>query len=636
MCGFAGLVRDCPLRTSDPSLVEQMTEALRHRGPDDHGFFTNRSTSNKNGIALGHRRLSIIDLENGREPIIDPASGIVLVFNGEIYNFRSLRREARKKWNYSFQTETDPEVILPLYRQFGAACVERLRGMFSFAIWDPRRERLLMARDRVGQKPLFYRNGDHQLRFASELAPLAEASDTSLSVSRDALQLYMVLGYIPAPHTIYNEYRKLPPGTVATWSPEGFRIRSYWNVPPPSERGLSSSTGRLHEVFMDRFRESVELRLQSDVPLGAFLSGGIDSSAVVSTMSRLRSKPVKTFAMGFDKSSHDETSYARMEAEHAGTDHHQWNVRPSFLDLIPKLARHYGEPFGDSSAIPTYVLSKRVSDHVKVALSGDGGDECFGGYNRYRAMRLLAGCRFLTEGSLLTDLLAGIGKQIPTSGERMSPRRIISRLLRTIPGSRAEQYLKLVRLFSPEEVRTLLRPAYRPEEIGGVEELHRELQCESASVNGAAGAAYTDFNLYLPSDLLVKLDIASMANGLEVRCPFLDHRMIEFSARVPFDEKMTLFRTKTFLRNALKDQIPEPIRNRSKMGFGVPISSWLRRGQGRELLLDLKKSDCVVHRYFNEDQVRVLVDRHLDEKANYRDRLWLLLMFQFWYREFMA
>jgi len=635
MCGLAGLVRNRPLDGSDPEAIRRMMDTLQHRGPDDRGLYTNSRTAKRNGVVLGHRRLSIIDPETGREPLVDPSSGLVLIFNGEIYNHQSLRRQCRSSVSYDFQTETDPEVLLPLYRQHGTDVVQHLRGMFAFALWDPRRERLVLGRDRVGQKPLFYRSNEGDLSFASELAPLAEESD-SLAVSRNALYLYTVLGYIPAPYTIYRGIWKLPPGTLGLWTADGLQFESYWSVPKPVSGGTRRSPGRLRREFLHRFREAVRLRLQSDVPLGAFLSGGIDSSAVVGMMSRLEQDSVRTFSIGFPSSRFDETDYARQQSDYAGTNHRNWTVDPGFLDLLPTLARHYGEPFGDSSAVPTYVLSRNVSDHVKVALSGDGGDECFGGYNRYRAMKLLGSLRFLSNAPLPGELVCALARVIPVGGNRLSVSRIGARLLNALPGSPAEQYLEVTNRFSPSEARGILRPGVRPDPGGLVEELHHELMTEAGPAPAAAAAAYTDLNLYLPGDLLVKLDIASMANSLEVRCPFLDHELIAFSARVPDDVKTSLRRTKPFLRDALADLMPPSIRRREKMGFGVPVGKWFRNGRGRRLLEDLTASNGGVTDYYHPEAVRTLVDEHLAEDANHRDRLWQLVMFQIWHREFMG
>ncbi len=633
MCGLAGIIRNIPLRDRDRSAVREMMAELRHRGPDDRGFFANTATKHQNGIALGHRRLSIIDPDTGQEPIVDPETGIVLIYNGEIYNYRSLRDYSKRETGYPFRTKTDAEVIIPLYRQRGPSFVSELRGMYAFALWDPRKQQLHLYRDRMGQKPMFYGTDGGDLFFSSELAPLHQVNDLPFRLHRNALFRYAVLGYIPAPQTIYENVKKLSPGCFLTWQDGDVMMNRYWRVPEPGTGTFSGDSEDRRKRFLDLFSEAVELRLTADVPVGAFLSGGIDSSGIVGTMSEHVEEPVRTFSVGFDEAGYDETEYAREMAEYAGTEHHESRLTPDFLDVLPELVRHYGEPFADSSALPTYFLARETSKKVKVALSGDGGDECFGGYNRYRAMLGLHYARFMGTDYFPGRIIGPLLEQLPMPDRRMSPSRIAVRFLRALSRSPADQYLSLIDLFHEKDAAGLLRDPYQPDREKPVLDLF------DAYMNGkgspAANAAYTDLNTYLPGDLLVKVDIASMANSLEVRSPFLDHRLVEFSASVPFSEKASLFQSKMFLRDAFRTLVPERIRRRPKMGFGLPVAEWFRGDQGRDVLRMLTGSNSSVAEYFDPDGVRNLVELHRSGRENHWDHLWVLLMFELWHREFM-
>lgn len=595
MCGICGIVG-----RPDPAILARMSSKLAHRGPDDSGEFLDDSA------ALGFRRLSVIDVEGGHQPMRG-CRPLHLVFNGEIYNFRELRERLS---DHPFRTRSDSEVILHLYEEKGEACVEDLEGMFSFAIWDEERRTLFAARDRFGKKPFVYWRSADQFVFSSELDSLLQHPGIPRTLDRNALGAYLTYLVVPAPMTMFEGIRKLPPGHCLSWDGT-LTIRRYWEArvePAPFRRGETESRIRA------ALGEAVRKRMVADVPVGAFLSGGVDSSIVVALMAEAGRK-VKTFSIGFPEEEFSELEHARVVADRFGTDHRELVVRPDAIEALPELVKRYGEPFADSSAIPTFLLSRMTREHVTVALSGDGGDECFGGYLRYRAVEMLTRLRRMPRPFLKVASL--FFPHATERGERM--RRLLHGGLRS-PG---ELYLDLVTFFTPE-MKSLL----------GVEEEWADRILEPFGRfpgDPVTAAGYTDLVTYLPDDLLVKVDIASMANGLEVRSPFLDPAVVDLAFRIPGREK----RSKSVLKSAFADLLPPSILHRKKMGFGVPLARWLREDL-RELMTDTLLGKAARERaVFRPEMVEILVREHLSGERDHRDRLWILLMFELWAERYL-
>ncbi|MHB8836284.1 MAG: asparagine synthase (glutamine-hydrolyzing) [Candidatus Methylomirabilia bacterium] len=629
MCGICGFVFSDAARPAPPGVLERMTDALAHRGPDDRGTFS------EPGCALGHRRLSIIDLSPaGRQPMENEDGSLQIVFNGEIYNYRDLR-PGLEQAGHVFHSASDTEVLLHLYEQRGEACLGELRGMFAFAIWDRRLRRLFAARDRVGKKPFVYAHASGgDLAFSSELASLVESPGFFREVDETALHHYLTYQFVPTPRTIWGGAKKLPPAHFLVW--EGGRVRTerYWDLHYVPKLRLGALAA-YRERFLEIFRESVRLRLVSDVPLGAFLSGGVDSSAVVAMMSLEGAAPARTFSIGFTEGDYDELRYARMVAERYGTEHQELVVQPRALDILPELVRHYGEPFADSSAVPTWYVSQLTRRSVTVALSGDGGDEAFGGYQRYLADRLISGYlllpRALREGVVRRAIEALPGPR--------RPRGFVGRLKRfvaTADPERERQYVRYFCAFTNDDKAGLYSEAFADRMAGDdsvalVEELYRRADGESFLDRTLS----VDMHSYLPDDILAKVDIAGMGNGLETRAPFLDHRLLEFAAACPPALKLRGTTGKYLLKEALKPYLPREILRRRKMGFGMPVAEWFR-GELGELAGDLLLSPRALQRgYFRRDAVERLLTEHRRCSADHGARLWVLLFLELWFREFI-
>ena len=644
MCGICGVVFRDPRRAVAREQLERMVERLRHRGPDDSGTYvrgeqpdgSTREASPRNaGLAMA--RLSIIDVAGGHQPMPNEDGSVWTVCNGELYNFRELRADLEAR-GHAFRTRCDAEVLPHLYEEHGERFVERLRGMFAIALWDDREGRLLLARDRLGQKPLVYCDDGERLVFASELQALVEAPGVPRAVSAEALDLYLTYQYVPAPLTIYEGVRKLPPAHLLSMTADATRRERYWDLPvaPDPLPGPEDLAGALRE----RLAEAVRMRLMSDVPLGAFLSGGIDSSIIVGLMASEMAEPVRTFSIGFGERRYDELDYARMAAKRFGTEHREFLVEPDAVALLPRLARHYGEPFADSSAIPTWYLSERTREHVTVALSGDGGDEAFGGYQRYQAMwaggfydGLPEPARSACRG--LSELLAPM---VPASAQPRTIGRRIRRFLEGLPRPQAERYVNWIAYFRREDKEGLYTDAFAARLPDRQADAFLAAEFERvATLDPVAATSRVDAVTYLPNDILAKVDIASMANGLEVRSPFLDHELMAFAFSLPTVLKLGAIgpSLKLLLREAFADLLPEPIRRRGKMGFGVPIAHWFR-GPLRGYLTETLLSPISLARgYFREEAVRRLVAEHLDGDADHASRLWALLNLELWHRTFL-
>lgn len=630
MCGIAGVVTTTPDRPIGPygAAVRRMCDIMAHRGPDADGFWSD------DRAALGHRRLAIIDLtESGRQPMTNEDGTLWITFNGEIYNFHELR-DALTAHGHVFRSQSDTEAILHAYEQWGDDCVKRLRGMFAFAIWDSRAGRLFAARDRVGKKPFFYAWDGRVLRFASELASIVADPEVPRTVDPQAIDYYLTWGYVPAPRTAFEAVRKLAPGHVLSLdanAPEaGPRTSRYWDLPYLPKRTLSFDDAKAELRVL--LTESVRMRMISDVPLGAFLSGGIDSSIVVGIMAGLSDQPVKTFSIGFRDAAYNELDHARRIAEKWSTDHHEFVVEPDALSILPMLVRHYGEPYADSSAVPTYYVSQITRQQVTVALNGDGGDEGFLGYQRYLANSLAESLQRVPGAARGVGLMQRL---IPRKAEAKSLLHRAHRFLKVGTLPEADRYAHWVGYFGAEAKRSLYRADFlrrvRPEEPLN---WYNEVTAAQPGLCAEERADLADIHGYLPYDLLVKVDIASMANSLEARSPLLDHHVLEFAARLPRSFKLHGRQAKWILRQAFADMLPPENVNRRKTGFGAPIGQWLR-GPMKPLAEDhLLSGTSRIREYLDGDALDALTAEHMSGKADHSYRLWNLLMLDMWHREF--
>lgn len=642
MCGIAGgawTERGEPL---PPETVRRMTACIAHRGPDDEGFHA-ESPPGEGGCALGFRRLSIIDLSTGHQPLANEDETIWIVFNGEIYNYRELRPELEAR-GHRFTTATDTEVIVHLYEEHGVECLQKLRGMFAFAIWDGRQRRLFLARDRVGKKPLFYRQEPERLTFGSELKTLLQVPGAPREVDPEAVDLFLTYQYVPHPRTILKGYRKLSPGHFAVYENGSLRVERYWFPPysyggihmPLADQRLANSGAWSDDHWRGMLRETlteaVRLRMRSDVPLGAFLSGGVDSTIISGLMQSLSDRPIHTFSIGFPVKQFDEREYADLAAKHLGTDHHVYEVKPAALEMLPRLVWHYDEPFGDSSAIPTMYLSEVTRREVTVALSGDGGDELFAGYERYQAVALAGR---LPEW-LRTVLGARVWQKIPSSGAQRSIVRRGKRFLEALGQTPERRYLRWIGIFDEQSRRALYTSDFRArlENFDSAEFLLDAYRaCPDRDF--ITRTTCVDVLTYLPCDILTKVDIASMAHSLEARSPFLDHHVVELAALMPIRLKFGAGRAKQILLDTFPDLLPPAIQTRRKMGFGVPLSVWFR-GELRDLLRDtLLSSQATARGYFDPRAVERLIDEHESGRWDHSHRLWNLLVFEEWHRQYV-
>ncbi len=636
MCGITGAVWTNAEKSIDADLLARMTDVLRHRGPDDSGTYTSEccvhdAVDATPGVALGFRRLSIIDLQGARQPLSNEDGSVWVVFNGEIYNFAALRHRLEGA-GHQFRTRGDGETIVHLYEDLGVDCFSHLNGMFAIAIWDARKRQLVLGRDRLGQKPLVYRHeterrGVGRLLFASELKSLLQVPGVPRDIDPAAIDQYLTYQYVPHPRTIFRGMRKLPPGHYAVYRAGQLTVERYW-APDWSATWEGSEEQAISEL-QSTLESSVELRMQSDVPLGAFLSGGVDSSLIVAIMRKLASQPIKTFSIGFPVKEYDETSYARQVAEHLGTDHHEFQVTPDALDILPKLVWHFDEPFADSSAIPTWYVSQLTREHVTVSLTGDGGDELFIGYPRYRAVAL--GARLDQLGPLRDLLGASFWQSVPSSARQKSKVRQFKRFSEALRRSPLERYLDWICIFNTQRRATLYEDAFA--ERLPDEDPIRFLGSTLDHIEGrdpVTAIALTDLQTYLPCDLMTKVDIASMAHALECRQPFLDVRMVELAASFPLAWKYRAGVGKRMLRKAFGHLLPNSIWSRKKMGFGVPLDHWFR-AELKELTHDVLLGQRARERgLFRSDSVAELIRQHERAEFDHAYRLWALLVLELW------
>ena len=634
MCGIAGFMLPQPAlaRGDIEARLWAMIGTLRHRGPDDEGVWTD-------GLgALAHARLSIIDLSPaGHQPIPSADGEVWLTYNGEIYNFNQLRDELAVI-GYVFRSRTDSEVIANGWHAWGPRLFGRLRGMFALALWDRRSRRLVLARDRVGKKPLYYvppaeTNGQAFL-FGSEIkAPLAWPGLARIP-NLEAIDQYLTLQYVPASDTAFTGIKRLPPAhyLVVGTDPEGRwnepELVRYWELPEPQTARAPADLAGLQHELVAHLEEAVRLRMISDVPLGAFLSGGVDSSAVVAMMARAGAGPVKTFSIGFPAKEYDETRYARLVAERYGTEHEEFIVEPDAVAILPRLVWHYGEPFADPSAIPTYYVSQMARRSVTVALNGDGGDEAFLGYARYQAMRHLDRLDRLPSAGRIA--LARLCALAPASIGRRLRLAQIGDILGAPIEAPERRYAGTIAFFGDSDKAAGYGEAMRGLLEHSALDLLTPYFARAGSLVG--GANWADFHTYLPDDLMVKVDVASMAHGLETRSPLLDHVLLEWAARIPAEAKMAGGRTKALFKAAMAPYLPAEILRRKKMGFGCPIDQWLRR-ELKDLAYDTLLAPVARERgLMRPDYVKRLLDEHCAYRANHHTRLWALLMLELWFR----
>jgi len=626
MCGIAGFVTPDEHRDAREAreVLERMCQMIAHRGPDDQGVMI------EGPAAIGMRRLSIIDLPGGHQPMSGCDRATTIVFNGEIYNYRELQRVLERR-GHRFKTNSDTETIVHAYEEFGKRCVDHLRGMFAFAIWSANDRELFIARDRAGKKPLYYATTPNgTMIFGSELKALREHPELSRDINIEALDAYLTFGYVPDPLTIFCGVHKLPAGHTLTFRHDRVSIEQYWDFPYQQSQ---AQPFRTEDECVDELRalldESVRTRLVADVPLGAFLSGGVDSSTVVGLMARHTDRPVQTFSIGFHEDSYNELAYARIAAKKFATDHHEFVVTPDICEVVDDLAWHFDEPFADSSAIPTYMVSKLAREHVKVVLSGDGGDELFAGYPRYAADRKRSGFaqlpRFLREG-----MMQPLGHSLPHGAWGRN-------YVHNVALEPLDRYIEDISIFT-----RLNKPALYTNDFlrqSGKSEAaarFREIALRSRADDPLDPLLYLDSKTYLPGDILAKVDRMSMAVSLETRVPLLDHKLIEFvCARIPADMKMKGPETKHIFKRAVRDLVPEEILNRPKQGFGVPIDQWINqqlRARVRETLTEA----CTMQRGFFEPRyINVLLDEHERGRRDHASELWALFMLELWHRKFV-
>lgn len=617
MCGIAGYF----LRNgqADLATVKSMCDVIAHRGPDDEGFHV------EGPAAIGMRRLSIIDLHTGHQPMSNEDGTVWVVFNGEIYDYRELRADLLSR-GHQFRTSSDTEVLVHLYEEQGIEGLHRLRGMFAFCIWDSRRRKMLLVRDRFGKKPLYYSHLATGLYFGSELKCL-KAAGVPLELDPEALRLYFQFTNIPDPFSIFRSIRKLEPGCWLEYDASGnFKTGRYWRLPAPTEDAPRNfSPDEACRQIREKFDESVRIRMIADVPLGAFLSGGIDSSSVVASMALQSQERVKTFSIGFEEAKFNELKWASMVARKYNTDHHEILVKPDSAALTERLVRQFDEPFADSSAIPTFIVSEFAVQHVKVALSGDGGDELFGGYESFPIVQKLAVWDKVPQG--IRSLMSSVADRLPYATRGKNYLHMVSRstpFARYLESNYAPYLLR----------RELLQPEWMlPADSAYLETALADCMLPPGA-DPLSQALYFEATCKLSGDMLVKVDRASMAVSLEVRSPMLDHELADIAATIPHEWKIRNGQGKHILIRALGDRLPPELLNREKMGFAIPLAGWLR-GPLREMLWDHLDSPRFFERNIVSRQfMRYMLEEHQSGRRDNRTWLWALLVLEMWFRDF--
>ncbi|MDX2155535.1 MAG: asparagine synthase (glutamine-hydrolyzing) [Hyphomicrobiaceae bacterium] len=626
MCGIAGYfdVESRARRPDSAAIAARQIAAIRYRGPDAAGLHVGP------GLALAHARLSIIDTSAAaNQPMLDGAGDLAVVFNGEIYNFASLRAELEAK-GHEFRTRSDTEVIIEGYRAWGTDVVRRLRGMFAIALYDRKSDRLVLMRDRLGKKPLTYGYVGSTLVFGSELKAVLAFPGMERRADLAAIDAYLTYQYVPTDLCAFEGLAKIPPAHVGVIERHGrLRLERYWSLPEPA-RVRAYPEADVAEELTRRLEEATRLRLVADVPLGAFLSGGVDSSAVVAMMAGASSGPVRTFTIGFDEASHDERRYARMVAERYGTVHEELEVKADAAAIVETLAYHYDEPFADASAVPTYAVSKIAREQVTVVLTGDGGDECFLGYERYRAVGRLDRLARLPRSVL--EAARTVLALLPAASDRVKLVRRVKRVGESLGGSRSQRYGAFIAYFDDAAKRALYAGDLEP--FLARSALERLEPWLSAAEAMPQAAAWADVHTYLPDDLLVKMDIASMASSLETRAPFLDHQLMEWAAGLPVGQRMPGGEPKGLLKRALESHLPRELLYRPKMGFAAPIDGWIDAGLRERVEDTLLSSRARARGLFEAQAVERLLARHrAGQRQGYR--IWALLMLELWHRQWI-
>lgn len=648
MCGIAGIFNRNGFGV-DPEILIRMTRTLTHRGPDEEGYFLNTKKMSafsgtgfplkllshsdfnaKGNVGLGHRRLSIIDLAGGQQPLCNENGSIWVVFNGEIYNFQSLMSDLKSK-GHKFRTCSDTETIVHAYEQWGERAIERFRGMFAFALWDENRQQLLLARDRVGKKPLYYLEEGNRIIFGSEIKAILEAPEISRDLDFTSLSDYLSLLYVPSPKTIFSSIRKLPAAHYAIFTADTFAVKQYWDLKFFPQLDLTEQ--QMIDDLLGILDDATRLRMISEVPLGAFLSGGVDSSAVVGMMAKTSQNPVITNSISFSVKKYNEVKYAREVAKIFETDHHEMHVTPEAIPVIEKLAWHYDEPFADSSAVPTYYVSKTARENVTVSLSGDGGDENFAGYRRYYFDMRENFVRNLIPAAFRRPIFGSIGRIYPKADylpQLFRGKAFISNVAR----SPVDAYFFSMSAFSEDQKSQLLNPdvlsmlsGYRTADI------FHDIYDGAPAEDHLSKIQYLDIKTYLCEDILTKVDRASMAVSLEVRCPILDHVFMEYVAQIPSKLKLVGTDGKHIFKKALKKYLPDDILYRKKMGFGVPILEWLKgdlKDYGRTLVLDGKASRL----YLQGKYLQKIWNEHQSGLRNRAAELWSVMMLNLWCNRF--
>ena len=627
MCGIVGIIDTNGLRDIDPHLLARMNDSQAHRGPDDDGLFT------APGVGLGHRRLSIIDLSGGHQPMFNEDGTVAVVYNGEIYNFQDLAKllEAR---GHRFRTRSDTEVIVHAWEEWGEACVERFRGMFAFALWDANQQTLFLARDRLGIKPLYYALlKDGTFLFSSELKGVLVHPDLPRRIDPCAVEDYFAYGYVPDPKTIYRDVAKLAPANVLSVrrGDMDIRPRSYWDVSFREKHQISEDEAQ--EELLERLREAVAIRLIADVPLGAFLSGGVDSSAVVALMAGLSKEPIETCSIAFDDAKYDEVQFASIVAKHVGARHHVRRVDPSEFDLVEKLAHVYDEPFADSSAMPTYRVCALGRENVTVTLSGDGGDEVFAGYRRYRWHHYEEAVRRLMPQALRGPLFGFLGSVYPKMDWAPKPLRAKS-TLQALARDSVAGYFHSVSVV-PDGLRQQLYSSDMIRELSGYHaaEVLRHHMGRAPTDHYLDRVQYADMKTYLPGDILTKVDRASMANSLEVRVPILDHHFVEWASGLPAALNLRSGEGKYLFKKASERLVPRDVLYREKMGFAVPLASWFRGPLRDRTHTALTKSDLATSGFVDVKAVESIFNQHVSGVKEHSACLWALIMFESFLRQ---
>jgi asparagine synthase (glutamine-hydrolysing) len=619
MCGIAGAFAPSGVMPWGAEVVDAMCKAIIHRGPDDQGIYSHPSAH------IGMRRLAIIDLNSGHQPIHNEDRTVWIVFNGEIYNYPSLRAELQRQ-GHQFYTQTDTECIVHAYEQYGLEAFQRLRGMFAIALVDLRQQRLVLARDRLGKKPLYHtRLPDGTLAFGSELKCLLQIPGFRPAVSTTATRDYFAMGYVPGPHTIYEGVYKLPPAHVMVVDARGEQLQNYWR--PSYGPKWTADEHTLRRQLLEKLEDAVRVRLVSDVPFGAFLSGGTDSSVVAALMARNMGQALKTFSIGFKEAAFNELPDARRVAEHIGAEHHEFVVEASAVSLLDKLVWHFDEPFADPSSVPTFIVSQLASRHVKMVLSGDGGDELFAGYERYAKYRQLQRYRARTLGLGGPMLQLAAGTVPGFSGHRLS--RIAERLRQPYP----DDYVAGVALARREDLQQMLSlPSHLLDPYANVRAAYQE----SHGGDELDSLLWGDIKTYLLEDILVKVDRMTMAHSLEARSPLLDHELLEFAARLPADAKLRGHEGKRLLKQVARQLLPAEFLDKPKQGFAIPLAQWMR-GELLPMMRDLVASRAFRERgIYNVQGVEKCLNRHVSGSRDHGEMLWTVLNFELWSRRFSA